>query len=166
MRKHLLLPTLSLSMVIPVVSCVPLTIQNNNEEITSWSEALVKMKNNPEIVKEVENKVVKKLFNKVIFPISIESGIGNSQVSLFDEICKAKIVVNKQDFTIPEYTINNVYIITLKSFSITNMTPMWVRANFGDGYISLSINEENVFDITLDTPIKFKSTSKFWEGDI
>lgn len=165
MKKHLLLPTLSLSMVVPVVSCVPLTIQNNNEEITSWSEALVKMKNNPEIVKEVEGKVVQQLFNINILPTSIESGINDTKVNLFDELCKAKIIVNKQDFSIPEITINNVYVITLKSFSITNINLMWVSAKFGDGYEQmLSINKEDVFNITLDTPIKFKSTSKFWEG--
>lgn len=166
MRKHLLLPTLSLSMVIPVVSCVPLTIQNNNEEITSWIDALVKMKNNPEIVKEVEGKVVQQLFHENVLPTSIESGRNDNKVNLFDEICKAKIIVNKQDFTIPEITINNIYIITLKSFSITNIGPMWVSAKFGEsnGCAMLSINKENVFNITLDTPIKFKSTSKFWEG--
>lgn len=102
MRKHLLLPTLSLSMVIPVVSCVPLTIQNNNEEITSWIDALVKMKNNPEIVKEVEGKVVQQLFHENVLPTSIESGRNDNKVNLFDEICKAKIIVNKQDFTIPK----------------------------------------------------------------
>lgn len=167
MKRFLSLSLLGALPLIPAVSCTPLTISNENPQISSWNEALNTIANNQTLVKEIEKDYVQIAFNSVNIPTSYEATIFNDKVNLFNEIAKGTIIVDNQDFTYPTYIVGNEFNITLKAFTITNIG-LGIRANFGDGMGDQfkSITPENKIKITLKEPIQFKTNNKFWEQGV
>lgn len=167
MKRVLSLSLLGALPLIPAVSCTPLTISNENPQISNWNEAINTIANNQTLVKEIEKDYVISAFNSVNVPTSYEVWYGNDKVNLFNEIAKGTIIVDNQDFTYPTYIIGNEFNITLKAFTITNIT-FTIRANFGDGMgiQTKVIDPENKIKITLKEPIQFKTNNKFWEQGV
>ena len=167
MKRFLSLSLLGSLPLIPAVSCTPLTISNENPQISNWNEALNTIANNQTLVKEIEKDYVISAFNSINDPTSYEVLYGNDQVNLFEEIAKGTIIVDNQDFTYPTYIIGNEFNITLKAFTITNIA-FTIKANFGDGMgiKTKVIDPENKIKITLKEPIQFKTNNKFWEQGV
>ena len=167
MKKILSLSLLGALPLIPAVSCTPLTISNENPQISNWNEALNTIANNQALVKQIEKDYVISAFNSINDPISYEVWYGNDKVNLFEEIAKGTIIVDNQDFTYPTYIVGNEFNVTLKAFTITNIG-LGITANFGDGMGNKykSIYPEDKIKITLKEPIQFKTNNKFWEQGV
>ena len=167
MKRVLSLSLLGALPLIPAVSCTPLTISNENPQISNWNEALNTIANNQALVEQIEKEYVKVALNQVVQPISYEASNINGSVNLFNEIAKGTIIVDNQDFTYPTYIIGNEFNITLKAFTITNIA-FTIKANFGDGMgiKTKVIDPENKIKITLKEPIQFKTNNKFWEQGV
>ena len=132
MKRILSLSLLGALPLIPAVSCTPLTISNENPQISNWNEALNTIANNKTLVEQIEKEYVRIALNQVVQPISYEASNINGPVNLFNEIAKGTIIVDNQDFTYPTYIIGNEFNITLKAFTITNIG-LGITANCGDG---------------------------------
>ena len=91
----------------------------------------------------------------------------NDKLTLFNEIAKGTIIVDNQDFTYPTYIVGNEFNITLKAFTITNVS-VYIQGDFGGGSViqSRPINPEDKIKITLKEPIQFKTNNKFWEQGV
>ena len=167
MKKILSLSLLGALPLITAVSCTPLTISNENPQISNWNEALNTIANNQALVKEIEKDYVQIAFNSVNVPTSYEARRNNNTLNLFEEITKGTIIVDNQDFTYPTYIIGNEFNITLKAFTITNVS-LYIKANFGDGQgiHTKEIRPEDKIKITLKEPIQFKTNNKFWEQGV
>lgn len=167
MKRILSLSLLGALPLIPAVSCTPLTISNENPQISNWNEAINTIANNQTLVKEIEKDYVISAFNSINDPISYEARRNNNTLNLFEEIAKGTIIVDNQDFTYPTYIIGNEFNITLKAFTITNIG-LGITANFGDGMGNKykSIYPEDKIKITLKEPIQFKTNNKFWEQGV
>ena len=167
MKRILSLSLLGALPLIPAVSCTPLTISNENPQISNWNEALNTIANNKTLVKEIEKDYVQIAFNSVNVPTSYEARRNNNTLNLFEEIAKGTIIVDNQDFTYPTYIVGNEFNITLKSFTITNVS-LYIKANFGDGQgiQTKEIRPEDKIKITLKEPIQFKTNNKFWEQGV
>ena len=167
MKRFLSLSLLGALPLIPAVSCTPLTISNENPQISNWNEILNTIANNRTLVEQIEKDYVQIAFNSVNVPTSYEAWYGNDQVNLFEEIAKGTIIVDNQDFTYPTYIVGNEFNITLKAFTITNVS-LYIKANFGDGQgiKTKVIDPENKIKITLKEPIQFKTNNKFWEQGV
>ena len=167
MKRILSLSLLGALPLIPAVSCTPLTISNENPQISNWNEALNTIANNQALVKEIEKDYVQIAFNSVNVPTSYEARRNNNTLNLFEEITKGTIIVDNQDFTYPTYIIGNEFNITLKAFTITNVS-LYIKANFGDGQgiQTKEIRPEDKIKITLKEPIQFKTNNKFWEQGV
>ena len=167
MKRILSLSLLGALPLIPAVSCTPLTISNENPQISNWNEALNTIANNQALVKEIEKDYVQIAFNSVNVPTSYEARRNNNTLNLFEEITKGTIIVDNQDFTYPTYIVGNEFNITLKSFTITNVS-LYIKANFGDGQgiKTKEIRPEDKIKITLKEPIQFKTNNKFWEQGV
>lgn len=167
MKRVLSLSLLGALPIIPAVSCTPLTISNENPQISSWNEALNTIANNKTLVEQIEKDYVQTAFNSILVPTSYEVNIYDNKVNLFNEISKGKIIVDNQDFTYPTYIIGNEFNITLKAFTITNIA-IGIRADFGDGQgiKTKVIDPEDKIKITLKEPIQFKTNNKFWEQGV
>ena len=167
MKRILSLSLLGALPLIPAVSCTPLTISNENPQISNWNEALNTIANNQTLVKQIEKDYVISACNSINDPTSYEVWYGNDQVNLFEEITKGTIIVDNQDFTYPTYIVGNEFNITLKAFTITNIG-LGITANFGDGMGNKykSIYPEDKIKITLKEPIQFKTNNKFWEQGV
>lgn len=167
MKRFLSLSLLGALPLIPVVSCTPLTISNENPQISNWNEALNTIANNKTLVEQIEKDYVQIAFNSINVPTSYEVWFGNDKVNLFNEIAKGTIIVDNQDFTYPTYIIGNEFNITLKAFTITNIS-LQIKVNFGDGMGNQTkvISSTDKIKITLKEPIQFKTTNKFWEQGV
>lgn len=167
MKRFLSLSLLGALPLIPVVSCTPLTISNENPQISSWNEALNTIANNKELVEQIEKDYVQIALNSINVPTSYEAMRVNDKLNLFNEIAKGNIIVDNQDFTYPTYIIGNEFNITLKAFTITNIA-LVIKANFGDGQglKTKEIRPEDKIKITLKEPIQFKTNNKFWEQGV
>ena len=167
MKRILSLSLLGALPLIPAVSCTPLTISNENPQISNWNEALNTIANNKTLVEQIEKDYVQVAFNSVIVPTSYEAMRVNDKLTLFNEIAKGTIIVDNQDFTYPTYIVGNEFNITLKSFTITNVS-LYIEANFGDGQgiKTKEIRPEDKIKITLKEPIQFKTNNKFWEQGV
>ena len=167
MKRILSLSLLGALPLIPAVSCTPLTISNENPQISNWNEALNTIANNQALVKEIEKDYVQIAFNSVNVPTSYEARRNNNTLNLFEEITKGTIIVDNQDFTYPTYIVGNEFNITLKAFTITNVS-LYIEANFGDGQgiKTKEIRPEDKIKITLKEPIQFKTNNKFWEQGV
>ena len=167
MKRILSLSLLGALPLIPAVSCTPLTISNENPQISNWNEALNTIANNKTLVEQIEKDYVQIAFNSVNVPNSYEARRNNNTLNLFEEIAKGTIIVDNQDFTYPTYIIGNEFNITLKAFTITNIG-LGITANFGDGMGNKhkSIHPEDKIKITLKEPIQFKTNNKFWEQGV
>ena len=167
MKRILSLSLLGALPLIPAVSCTPLTISNENPQISNWNEALNTISNNQTLVKQIEKDYVQIAFNSVNVPTSYEARRNNNTLNLFEEIAKGTIIVDNQDFTYPTYIVGNEFNITLKAFTITNIG-LGIKANFGDGMgiKTKVIDPENKIKITLKEPIQFKTNNKFWEQGV
>lgn len=167
MKRVLSLSLLGALPLIPTVSCTPLTISNENPQISNWNEALNTITNNQTLVKEIEKDYVISAFNSVNAPTSYEARRDNNTLNLFEEIAKGTIIVDNQDFTYPTYIVGNEFNITLKAFTITNVS-LYIEANFGDGQgiKTKEIRPEDKIKITLKEPIQFKTNNKFWEQGV
>ena len=167
MKRILSLSLLGALPLIPAVSCTPLTISNENPQISNWNEALNSITNNQTLVEQIEKEYVRIALNQVVQPISYEASNINGPVNLFNEIAKGTIIVDNQDFTYPTYIIGNEFNITLKAFTITNVS-LYIEANFGDGQgiKTKEIRQEDKIKITLKEPIQFKTNNKFWEQGV
>lgn len=167
MRRFLSLLPLGALPIIPAVSCTPLTISNENPQISSWNEALNTIGNNQTLVKEIEKDYVQTAFNSILVPTSYEAMRVNDKLTLFNEIAKGTIIVDNQDFTYPTYIIGNEFNVNLKAFTITNVS-LYIEADFGDGQgiKTKVIYPENKIKITLKEPIQFKTNNKFWEQGV
>ena len=167
MKRFLSLSLLGALPLIPAVSCTPLTISNENPQISNWNEILNTIANNRTLVEQIEKDYVQIAFNSLNVPTSYEAWYGNDQVNLFEEIAKGTIIVDNQDFTYPTYIVGNEFNITLKAFTITNVS-LYIKANFGDGQgiKTKVIDPENKIKITLKEPIQFKTNNKFWEQGV
>lgn len=167
MRRFLSLLPLGALPIIPAVSCTPLTISNENPQISSWNEALNTIANNKTLVEQIEKDYVQIAFNSINVPTSYEVWLGNDKVNLFNEIAKGIIIVDNQDFTYPTYIIGNEFNITLKAFTITNVS-LQIKVNFGDGMGNQTkvISSIDKIKITLKEPIQFKTNNKFWEQGV
>ena len=167
MKKILSLSLLGALPLIPAVSCTPLTISNENPQISNWNEALNTIANNKTLVEQIEKEYVRIALNQVVQPISYEASNINGPVNLFNEIAKGTIIVDNQDFTYPTYIVGNEFNITLKAFTITNVS-LYIKANFGDGQgiKTKEIRPEDKIKITLKEPIQFKTNNKFWEQGV
>lgn len=167
MRRFLSLSLLGALPILPAVSCTPLTISNENPQISSWNEALNTIGNNKTLVEQIEKDYVQIAFNSVNVPTSFEAMRVNDKLNLFNEIAKGTIIVDNQDFTYPTYIIGNEFNITLKAFTITNVS-LYIKANFGDGQglQTKEIKPEDKIKITLKEPIQFKTNNKFWEQGV
>ena len=167
MKRILSLSLLGALPLIPAVSCTPLTISNENPQISNWNEALNTIANNKTLVEQIEKEYVRIALNQVVQPISYEASNINGPVNLFNEIAKGTIIVDNQDFTYPTYIVGNEFNITLKAFTITNVS-LYIEANFGDGQgiKTKEIRQEDKIKITLKEPIQFKTNNKFWEQGV
>lgn len=167
MKRFLSLSLLGALPLIPAVSCTPLTISNENPQISNWNEAINTIANNKTLVEQIEKDYVQNVFNSVNVPTSYEARRNNNTLNLFEEIAKGTIIVDNQDFTYPTYIIGNEFNITLKAFTITNIG-LGITANFGDGMGNKykSIYQEDKIKITLKEPIQFKTNNKFWEQGV
>lgn len=167
MKRFLSLSLLGALPLIPTVSCTPLTISNENPQISNWNEALNTIANNKTLVEQIEKDYVQIAFNSVNVPTSYEAMRVNDKLTLFNEIAKGTIIVDNQDFTYPTYIIGNEFNITLKAFTITNVS-LYIKANFGDGQgiKTKEIRPEDKIKITLKEPIQFKTNNKFWEQGV
>lgn len=167
MKRILSLSLLGALPLIPTVSCTPLTISNENPQISNWNEALNSITNNKTLVEQIEKEYVRIALNQVVQPISYEASNINGPVNLFNEIAKGTIIVDNQDFTYPTYIIGNEFNITLKAFTITNVS-VYIQGYFGGGSITQSrpINPEDKIKITLKEQIQFKTNNKFWEQGV
>lgn len=167
MRRFLSLLPLGALPIIPAVSCTAVAISNENPQISSWNEALNTIGNNKELVEQIEKDYVQIAFNSVNVPTSFEAMRVNDKLNLFNEIAKGTIIVDNQDFTYPTYIIGNEFNITLKVFTITNVS-LYIEANFGDGQglKTKEIKPEDKIKITLKEPIQFKTNNKFWEQGV
>ena len=167
MRRFLSLLPLGALPILPAVSCTPLTISNENPQISSWNEAINSIGNNQTLVKEIEKDYVKIAFNSINVPTSFEAMRVNDKLNLFNEIAKGTIIVDNQDFTYPTYIIGNEFNVNLKAFTITNVS-LYIEANFGDGQglKTKEIKPEDKIKITLKEPIQFKTNNKFWEQGV
>ena len=167
MRRFLSLLPLGALPILPAVSCTPLTISNENPQISNWNEALNTIANNKTLVEQIEKDYVQIAFNSINVPTSYEVWFGNDKVNLFNEIAKGTIIVDNQDFTYPTYIIGNEFNITLKAFTITNIS-LQIKVNFGDGMGNQTkvINSTDKIKITLKEPIQFKTNNKFWEQGV
>ena len=167
MKRILSLSLLGALPLIPAVSCTPLTISNENPQISNWNEALNTIANNKTLVEQIEKDYVQIAFNSVNVPTSYEAMRVNDKLTLFNEIAKGTIIVDNQDFTYPTYIIGNEFNITLKAFTITNVS-VYIQGYFGGGSVTQSrpINPEDKIKITLKEPIQFKTNNKFWEQGV
>lgn len=167
MKRILSLSLLGALPIIPAVSCTPLTISNENPQISSWNEALNTIANNKTLVEQIEKDYVQIAFNSLNVPTSYEAMRVNDKLNLFNEIAKGEIIVDNQDFTYPTYIIGNEFNITLKAFTITNVS-LYIEANFGNGQglQTKEIRAEDKIKITLKEPIQFKTNNKFWEQGV
>lgn len=167
MKRFLSLSLLGALPIIPAVSCTALTISNENPQISSWNEALNTIANNKTLVEQIEKDYVQIAFNSLNVPTSYEAMRVNDKLNLFNEIAKGEIIVDNQDFTYPTYIIGNEFNITLKAFTITNVS-LYIEANFGDGQglKTKEIRPEDKIKITLKEPIQFKTNNKFWEQGV
>lgn len=167
MKRFLSLSLLGALPIIPAVSCTPLTISNENPQISSWNEALNTIANNKTLVEQIEKDYVQTAFNSILVPTSYEAMRVNDKLNLFNEIAKGEIIVDNQDFTYPTYIIGNEFNITLKAFTITNVS-LYIEANFGNGQglQTKEIRPEDKIKITLKEPIQFKTNNKFWEQGV
>ena len=167
MRRFLSLLPLGALPILPAVSCTPLTISNENPQISNWNEALNTIANNKTLVEQIEKDYVQIAFNSINVPTSYEVWFGNDKVNLFNEIAKGTIIVDNQDFTYPTYIIGNEFNITLKAFTITNIS-LQIKVNFGDGMGNQTkvISSTDKIKITLKEPIQFKTNNKFWEQGV
>lgn len=167
MRRFLSLLPLGTLPIIPAVSCTALTISNENPQISSWNEALNTIASNKTLVEQIEKDYVQIAFNSILVPTSYEVWLGNDKVNLFNEIAKGTIIVDNQDFTYPTYIIGNEFNITLKAFTITNVS-LQIKVNFGDGMGNQTkvISSTDKIKITLKEPIQFKTNNKFWEQGV
>lgn len=167
MKRFLSLSLLGALPLIPTVSCTPLTISNENPQISNWNEALNFITNNQTLVEQIEKEYVRIALNQVVQPISYEASNINGSVNLFNEITKGTIIVDNEDFTYPTYIVGNEFNITLKAFTITNVS-VYIQGYFGGGSVTQSrpINPEDKIKITLKEPIQFKTNNKFWEQGV
>ena len=167
MKRVLSLSLLGALPLIPAVSCTPLTISNENPQISNWNEAINTIANNQTLVKEIEKDYVISAFNSINDPTSYEARRNNNTLNLFEEIAKGTIIVDNQDFTYPTYIVGNEFNVNLKAFTITNVS-LYIEANFGDGQgiKTKEIRPENKIKITLKEPIQFKTNNKFWEQGV
>ena len=167
MKRILSLSLLGALPLIPAVSCTPLTISNENPQISNWNEALNTIANNKTLVEQIEKDYVQVAFNSVNVPTSYEAMRVNDKLTLFNEIAKGTIIVDNQDFTYPTYIVGNEFNITLKAFTITNVS-VYIKGDFGGGSAiqSRPINPEDKIKITLKEPIQFKTNNKFWEQGV
>ena len=167
MRRVLVLLPLGVLPLIPAVSCNSISISNENPQISNWNEALNTIANNKTLVEQIEKDYVQIAFNSVNVPTSYEAMRVNDKLTLFNEIAKGTIIVDNQDFTYPTYIVGNEFNITLKSFTITNVS-LYIKANFGDGQgiQTKEIRPEDKIKITLKEPIQFKTNNKFWEQGV
>ena len=167
MKRILSLSLLGALPLIPAVSCTPLTISNENPQINNWNEALNTIANNKTLVEQIEKDYVQIAFNSVNVPTSYEARRNNNTLNLFEEITKGTIIVDNQDFTYPTYIVGNEFNITLKAFTITNVS-LYIKANFGDGQgiQTKEIRPEDKIKIILKEPIQFKTNNKFWEQGV
>ena len=167
MKRILSLSLLGALPLIPTVSCTPLTISNENPQISNWNEALNTIANNKTLVEQIEKEYVRIALNQVVQPISYEASNINGPVNLLNELTKGTIIVDNQDFTYPTYIIGNEFNITLKAFTITNIA-LGIRADFGDGQgiKTKEIRPDDKIKITLKEPIQFKTNNKFWEQGV
>lgn len=167
MRRFLSLLPLGALPIIPAVSCTAVAISNENPQISSWNEALNTIGNNKTLVEQIEKDYVQTAFNSILVPTSFEAMRVNDKLNLFNEIAKGTIIVDNQDFTYPTYIIGNEFNITLKAFTITNVS-LYIEANFGDGQglKTKEIKPEDKIKITLKEPIQFKTNNKFWEQGV
>ena len=167
MKRVLSLSLLGALPLIPAVSCTPLTISNENPQISNWNEAINTIANNQTLVKEIEKDYVISAFNSINDPTSYEARRNNNTLNLFEEIAKGTIIVDNQDFTYPTYIVGNEFNVNLKAFTITNIG-LGITANFGDGMGNKykSIYPEDKIKITLKEPIQFKTNNKFWEQGV
>ena len=167
MKRVLSLSLLGALPLIPAVSCTPLTISNENPQISNWNEAINTIANNQTLVKQIEKDYVISAFNSINDPTSYEARRNNNTLNLFEEIAKGTIIVDNQDFTYPTYIVGNEFNVNLKAFTITNIG-LGITANFGDGMGNKykSIYPENKIKITLKEPIQFKTNNKFWEQGV
>ena len=167
MKRVLSLSLLGALPLIPAVSCTPLTISNENPQISNWNEALNTIANNQTLVKQIEKDYVISAFNSINDPTSYEARRNNNTLNLFEEIAKGTIIVDNQDFTYPTYIVGNEFNVNLKAFTITNIG-LGITANFGDGMGNKykSIYPEDKIKITLKEPIQFKTNNKFWEQGV
>ena len=167
MKRILSLSLLGALPLIPAVSCTPLTISNENPQISSWNEALNTIGNNKTLVEQIEKDYVQIALNSINVPTSYEAKRNNNKLNLFEEIAKGTIIVDNQDFTYPTYIIGNEFNITLKAFTITNIA-LGIRADFGDGQgiKTKEIRPDDKIKITLKEPIQFKTNNKFWEQGV
>ena len=136
-------------------------------QISNWNEALNTIANNKTLVEQIEKDYVQISFNSVNVPTSYEAMRVNDKLTLFNEIEKGTIIVDNQDFTYPTYIVGNEFNITLKAFTITNVS-LYIKANFGDGQgiQTKEIRPEDKIKITLKEPIQFKTNNKFWEQGV
>ena len=136
-------------------------------QISNWNEALNTIANNNTLVEQIEKDYVQTAFNSVNVPTSYEAMRVNDKLNLFNEIATGTIIVDNQDFTYPTYIIGNEFNITLKAFTITNVS-LYIEANFGDGQgiNTKEIRAEDKIKITLKEPIQFKTNNKFWEQGV
>ena len=167
MKRVLSLSLLGALPLIPAVSCTPLTISNENPQISNWNEAINTIANNQTLVKQIEKDYVISAFNSINDPTSYEARRNNNTLNLFEEIAKGTIIVDNQDFTYPTYIVGNEFNVNLKAFTITNIG-LGITANFGDGMGNKykSIYPEDKIKITLKEPIQFKTNNKFWEQGV
>ena len=167
MRRVLVLLPLGVLPWIPAVSCNSISISNENPQISNWNEALNTIANNKTLVEQIEKDYVQIAFNSVNVPTSYEAMRVNDKLNLFNEIATGKIIVDNKDFTYPTYIIGNEFNITLKAFTITNVS-LYIKANFGDGQgiNTKEIRPEDKIKITLKEPIQFKTNNKFWEQGV
>ena len=167
MKKILSLSLLGALPLIPAVSCTPVTISNENPQISNWNEALNTIANNKTLVEQIEKDYVQIAFNSVNVPTSYEAMRVNDKLNLFNEIATGTIIVDNQDFTYPTYIVGNEFNITLKAFTITNVS-VYIQGDFGGGSViqSRPINPEDKIKITLKEPIQFKTNNKFWEQGV
>ena len=167
MKRILSLSLLGALPLIPAVSCTPLTISNENPQISNWNEALNTIAKNKILVEQIEKDYVQNVFNSVNVPTSYEAMRVNDKLTLFNEIAKGTIIVDNQDFTYPTYIVGNEFNITLKAFTITNVS-VYIQGYFGGGSViqSRPINPEDKIKITLKEPIQFKTNNKFWEQGV
>ena len=167
MRRVLVLLPLGVLPLIPAVSCNSISISNENPQISNWNEALNTIANNKTLVEQIEKDYVQIALNRVIPPTFYEAMRVNDKLNLFNEIATGTIIVDNQDFTYPTYIIGNEFNITLKAFTITNVS-LYIKANFGDGQgiNTKEIRPEDKIKITLKEPIQFKTNNKFWEQGV